>query len=92
LEGCSWNRRHGTSSARRWSDLVDEFATRLGERLDALTVGDGLRDGVDVGPLIDEQAGQKVLDLMRDALDRGAAVVAGGGAPIDRATLSSPQC
>jgi acyl-CoA reductase-like NAD-dependent aldehyde dehydrogenase len=63
------------------ADLADEFATRLGDRLEALTVGDGLRDGVDVGPLIDEQAREKVLDLMRDALDRGAAVVAGGGRP-----------
>jgi succinate-semialdehyde dehydrogenase/glutarate-semialdehyde dehydrogenase len=63
------------------ADMADEFATRLGDRLGALTVGDGLQDGIDVGPLIDHQARKKVVDLMRDALDRGATVVAGGGCP-----------
>lgn len=59
-------------------DLVEEFAARLGERMSALTVGDGLSDDVDVGPMIDQTAKQKVLGLMRDAIDRGATVVAGG--------------
>jgi succinate-semialdehyde dehydrogenase/glutarate-semialdehyde dehydrogenase len=63
------------------ADMAEGFASRLGELFGALTVGDGLQDGVDVGPLIDQQARTKVLDLMRDALDRGATVVAGGGCP-----------
>jgi succinate-semialdehyde dehydrogenase / glutarate-semialdehyde dehydrogenase len=63
------------------ADLAVEFATRLGERLGALTVGDGLQEGVDVGPLIDGPARTKVLGLMQDALDRGATTVAGGGCP-----------
>ena len=45
----------------------------------ALTVGRGTQDGVDVGPLIDEAAQQKVADLVADAVGRGATVLTGGG-------------
>ena len=62
-------------------DVAEEFASRLGERMSALTVGDGLEDGVEVGPLIDQQARNKVQGLVRDALDRGATLVAGGRCP-----------
>lgn len=61
--------------------VVSEFAARLGDRLSSLTVGDGLHDGTHVGPMIDQAAKQKVVDLMRDAIDRGATVVAGGSVP-----------
>jgi succinate-semialdehyde dehydrogenase/glutarate-semialdehyde dehydrogenase len=63
------------------ADVADEFATRLADRMGAFAVGDGMNDGVDVGPLIDEPAREKVLDLMQDALDRGARTVTGGGRP-----------
>jgi Aldehyde dehydrogenase family/Isocitrate/isopropylmalate dehydrogenase len=62
-------------------DVAEEFASRLGERMSALTVGDGLEDCVEVGPLIDQQARNKVQGLVRDALDRGATLVAGGRCP-----------
>jgi succinate-semialdehyde dehydrogenase / glutarate-semialdehyde dehydrogenase len=61
--------------------VADEFAARLGERMGALTVGDGMQSGVDVGPLIDQPARDKVLNLMHDALDRGATTVTGGRRP-----------
>jgi len=61
--------------------VADEFASRLGERMGALTVGDGTEAGVDVGPLIDEPSRQKVRSLLDDALERGAKVLAGGGSP-----------
>jgi succinate-semialdehyde dehydrogenase/glutarate-semialdehyde dehydrogenase len=64
------------------ADLAEEFTARLAERMGSLTVGNGLNEGVDVGPLIDEAARQKVLGLMRDAVDRGATVVTGGN-PVD---------
>jgi succinate-semialdehyde dehydrogenase / glutarate-semialdehyde dehydrogenase len=63
------------------ADVAGEFAARLGELMSALTVGDGLEDGVQVGPLIDQPAQNKVQGLMRDALDRGAILVAGGWCP-----------
>ena len=63
--------------------VAAEFAARLGERLAALTIGNGLDEGVDVGPLIDRAAREKVLGLMGDALERGATTVTGGKA-VDR--------
>lgn len=58
--------------------VVDEFTTRLSERLAAMTVGDGVADGTQVGPLIDEAAITKVQELVDDAVSRGATVHTGG--------------
>ncbi|MBB6121634.1 NAD-dependent succinate-semialdehyde dehydrogenase [Nocardiopsis algeriensis] len=60
--------------------IAEEFSRRLAERMGALRVGRGLDEGVDVGPLIDEKALQKVQNLVDDAVSRGARVVVGGGA------------
>ena len=62
-------------------DVVDEFATRLAGRMGALVVGPGTEPGVDVGPLIDEAGRAKVVDLVADAVGRGARVLVGGEAP-----------
>jgi succinate-semialdehyde dehydrogenase/glutarate-semialdehyde dehydrogenase len=62
--------------------LADAFADRLAARMTALRVGRGVEEGVDVGPLVDEQAREKVASLVQDAVSRGARVVAGGG-PLD---------
>ena len=59
--------------------VVDEFVARVAERVRALRVGPGIDDGVDIGPLIDERALDKVDELVRDAVERGAAVVVEGG-------------
>ncbi|MGH2794909.1 MAG: NAD-dependent succinate-semialdehyde dehydrogenase [Actinomycetota bacterium] len=57
--------------------LVREFAQRLGDRLGSLKLGRGTEDGVQVGPLIDEKAREKVSSLVGDALERGAKAVVG---------------
>ena len=61
------------------SGVYDAFAARLAEAVAALKVGPGLTtDGAQQGPLIDMAAVEKVEDHIRDALDKGARVVAGG--------------
>ncbi|WP_010540193.1 NAD-dependent succinate-semialdehyde dehydrogenase [Dietzia alimentaria] len=60
------------------SSVIDEFGRRLAERMAALTVGDGAADGTDVGPLVEEKAVTKVVDLVDDAVHRGAEVLTGG--------------
>lgn len=55
------------------------FAERFAAEVARLTVGDGLQPGVHIGPLIDEQARQKVERHIHDALTAGARVVVGGG-------------
>ena len=62
------------------SSVIDEFGRRLAERMAALPVGRGTDDGVEVGPLIDDAALQKVQALVADAVRRGATVLTGGSA------------
>ena len=60
------------------SSVIDDFGRRLTEKMAALTVGDGAADGTDVGPLVEEKAVTKVVDLVDDAVRRGAEVLTGG--------------
>jgi succinate-semialdehyde dehydrogenase/glutarate-semialdehyde dehydrogenase len=63
------------------SSVAAEFGRRLAERMSALVVGPGTRDGVDVGPLIDRTGRAKVEELVADAVERGAQVLVGGRTP-----------
>ncbi|WIX85255.1 NAD-dependent succinate-semialdehyde dehydrogenase [Amycolatopsis sp. DG1A-15b] len=60
--------------------VVEEFARRLTERMQALPMGRGTEKDVVVGPLIDDKAVDKVTELVKDATDRGAKVLTGGSA------------
>lgn len=59
-------------------DVAEEFATKLASRVDALKVGNGLEQGVEIGPLINDAAIEKVSGLVEDALANGARAVVGG--------------
>ncbi|OXS36742.1 NAD-dependent succinate-semialdehyde dehydrogenase [Streptomyces sp. XY006] len=61
--------------------VAGEFGRRFAERMGALEVGPGTRDGVDVGPLIDAAGRAKVEELVADAVERGARVLTGGRTP-----------
>ena len=63
-------------------DVVEEFARRVTERVEAMPVGRGTEDGVAIGPLIDARAVDKVHRLVSDAVERGA-VVRTGGHPVE---------
>ncbi|MET9314032.1 NAD-dependent succinate-semialdehyde dehydrogenase [Kribbella sp. NPDC003505] len=60
------------------SSVMDEFATRMTERMSRLKVGRGTEAGVDVGPLIDGKQRDKVADLVADAIAQGARALTGG--------------
>ena len=60
--------------------LRDEFAEKLAAKLGAMKVGRGTEEDVKVGPLIDATQRDKVDELVRDALGKGAQAVVGGGA------------
>ena len=62
-------------------DVAAEFAEKLAARMGGLTLGRGQDDGVDVGPLIDEDAVDSVARLVTDAVHDGARVVTGGARP-----------
>ena len=60
------------------SGVYDTFAQKLAAAVDKLRVGDGLEDGVTTGPLINQDAVEKVEEHIRDVLDGGGQVVTGG--------------
>jgi succinate-semialdehyde dehydrogenase / glutarate-semialdehyde dehydrogenase len=61
--------------------LIEEFGQKLAEKMSSLTVGRGTEPGIQVGPLIDDAAQNKVAELLEDAVDRGARVLSGGIRP-----------
>jgi succinate-semialdehyde dehydrogenase / glutarate-semialdehyde dehydrogenase len=58
--------------------VADQFASKLAEKMGALTLGRGVEESTDVGPLIDDTQRGKVADLVQDAIGRGASAVVGG--------------
>ncbi|PZX15218.1 succinate-semialdehyde dehydrogenase/glutarate-semialdehyde dehydrogenase [Palleronia aestuarii] len=60
------------------SGVYDEFAEKLRAKVAEMTTGDGLVEGTDFGPLIDEDAVKKVEDHVADATGKGAEVILGG--------------
>jgi len=58
--------------------VYDAFIDKLKTAVAALNVGDGLKEGVTTGPLIDHRAVAKVREHIDDALAKGARVVLGG--------------
>ncbi len=58
--------------------VYDAFAEKYTAAVNKLNVGNGLDEGVNVGPLIDEEAIAKVRRLQEDAVAMGARVTLGG--------------
>ena len=58
--------------------IYDKFVETLAAAVAKLKVGDGMEDGVDQGPLIDDAAVAKVLEHIEDAVAQGARIAAGG--------------
>src|SRR5919112_6418875 len=63
--------------------VAEEFGRRLGERMSALQMGPGLDEGIQLGPLVNPDAVEKVDELVRGAVDAGAEAVVGGRRPED---------
>jgi len=60
--------------------VYDAFVTKLAAGAAKIKVGNGNAEGVQQGPLIDEQAVAKVADHVADALAKGAKLETGGKA------------
>lgn len=58
--------------------VYDEFTEKFTEAVRALKVGRGDAEGVNVGPLISENAVEKVESLLEEALNKGATLAEGG--------------
>ena len=59
--------------------IYGDYLERAVEEARGYALGDPRADGVDVGPLVNEGAVERVQELVADAVGRGARVLAGGG-------------
>jgi succinate-semialdehyde dehydrogenase / glutarate-semialdehyde dehydrogenase len=60
---------------------AEDFTNRLTACMAALKVGNGLDEGIDVGPLVNADTRDKVAALVEDALAKGAEIRLGGKLP-----------
>lgn len=60
--------------------VADEFGRRFAARLEEQILGNGLDEGVTVGPLVEEKARNSVASLVDAAISEGATVLTGGKA------------
>ena len=64
--------------------VAGEFGRRLAEKMRALRMGPGLDEGIQLGPLVNPDAVDKVDELVRGAVEQGAEAVVGGRRPEDQ--------
>ena len=58
--------------------VYDAFAEKLAARVASFKTGNGFAEGVNIGPLINSAAIQKVSELVTDAINQGAHALVGG--------------
>jgi succinate-semialdehyde dehydrogenase / glutarate-semialdehyde dehydrogenase len=78
------NMGEACTSANRFyvhANVHREFAEKLTARMASLRMGNGLDEGVAVGPLVNQEARQKVVELVADAVGKGAKILTGGKVP-----------
>src|ERR1700751_5067969 len=61
--------------------VQEEFAKKLTAKMAGLKMGNGLDDGVALGPLVNAEGRDKVVELVDDAVGKGAKVLTGGKRP-----------
>lgn len=70
--------------------IYDRFMTAFRDAVSRLIVGEGTKEGVDIGPLIDDKALTKVNDLLKDAVAKGGKITAGGHQPEESGLYFEP--
>lgn len=63
-------------------DIHDQFVARLKARMSKIQLGDGLKQGTQMGPLISAEHLRKVEQYVRDAVAEGASLELGGSRPV----------
>ena len=76
-----WNCGQVCTSTERiyvQEEIYEDFVSEMVRNYENVKLGDGLREGVEVGPMIDATALSKVELHIRDAIEKGARVLTGG--------------
>ena len=63
--------------------IADQLTEAIAKRMETMKVGSGFEKGVQIGPLIHDEAVARVDELVQDAKKRGAKVVTGGSSLAD---------
>ncbi|CAM4354827.1 NAD-dependent succinate-semialdehyde dehydrogenase [Lacicoccus alkaliphilus] len=72
------------------SEIHNKFVDALTEKVKELKVGDGMEEGINIGPLINKAGVEKVSSHVADALEKGAQVVHGGEQPSEQGNYYIP--
>jgi len=59
-------------------DVMSAFSDKFVAAVNELSIGNGLADGISIGPMINEQAVADVQKLVQDSIEMGAKVALGG--------------
>ncbi|MBD0402989.1 NAD-dependent succinate-semialdehyde dehydrogenase [Flammeovirga sp. EKP202] len=70
--------------------IYDAFVALFTEEVRKLKVGNGFEEGVEIGPLINSKAVQKVNSLIDDALEKGGKIKLGAKSESNENTLFQP--
>ena len=75
-------------------ELAEALEEKIANRMEAYVLGNGMKPGVSMGPIINRTAGEKIMAYIQSARDAGATVKAGGhqlkGADFDRGFYIEP--
>jgi betaine-aldehyde dehydrogenase len=93
--GIFWNQGEVCSATSRvlvQRGIYDRLLQRLEEETRKVTIGNGLEDGVLLGPIVSLGQHEKVLEAVRRGKDEGARLVTGGGRPahLDKGYFMEP--
>ncbi|TJY69444.1 aldehyde dehydrogenase family protein [Arthrobacter sp. CAU 1506] len=72
------------------TEVYDAFAVEFAERMADLVVGDPLDPQTEVGPLATRSGRDELAELVEDARDRGAQILAGGTIPDSKGFFYAP--
>jgi len=61
--------------------VAEDFSKKLTAKMGSLKMGNGLDDGVNLGPLVNKEGLDKVVELVDDAVGKGAKILTGGKKP-----------
>ena len=76
--GTTGQRCTATSRLLLQEGVHDTFVDMLVKRVNALRLGDGLKEGIDVGPCVNESQRETVMQYVKVGAEQGATLVAGG--------------
>ena len=82
--GIFWNQGEVCSATSRLlvqEGIAPRLLARLAEEAAKITIGDGMEDGVLLGPLVSEAQHEKVMGMIEAGIASGATLLTGGGRP-----------